>query len=304
MAPLDVHGLAGSCAGIRPTRLRGSYRDGDRKRSLAHRRVRQHRRGVGRASGGRPRPGRADDPSAHAAPRVAHPRAGGGVSATSSPTSALRVTVRLRRLRRRELRRHSHRSRTVGLVPPETRRERTAELKEIADFAQLLGVDVVGVHLGFVPHDRTSSDYRDVLARHPRRLRSLANERPGPAPRNGPGAGRRAVAISGRRRARQPVRQLRPGQHDPVRLRRADPGAAHARPLRPQHPLQRRHVVRPSPARPGAPKSRSARATSTSQPTSARSQRSATTGPLTIEREIPQEPDPPKSRNRRRRRSP
>ncbi len=55
-------------------------------------------------------------------------------------------------------------SRTVGLVPKETRRERTAELKEIADFAKLLGVDKVGVHIGFVPHDRTSADYRDVLA--------------------------------------------------------------------------------------------------------------------------------------------
>ena len=55
-------------------------------------------------------------------------------------------------------------SRTVGLVPKETRRERTVELKEIADFARLLGVDKVGVHIGFVPHDRTMNEYRDVLA--------------------------------------------------------------------------------------------------------------------------------------------
>jgi sugar phosphate isomerase/epimerase len=54
-------------------------------------------------------------------------------------------------------------SRTVGLVPKETRRERTAELKEIADFARLLDVDKVGVHIGFVPHDRTSNEYREVL---------------------------------------------------------------------------------------------------------------------------------------------
>jgi sugar phosphate isomerase/epimerase len=54
-------------------------------------------------------------------------------------------------------------TRTVGLVPRETRRERTAELKEIADFARLLHVDVVGVHIGFVPHERTSGDYQDVL---------------------------------------------------------------------------------------------------------------------------------------------
>jgi len=54
-------------------------------------------------------------------------------------------------------------SRTVGLVPPATRRERTAELKEIADFARLLGVKAVGVHIGFVPHDRDSEEYMDVI---------------------------------------------------------------------------------------------------------------------------------------------
>lgn len=53
--------------------------------------------------------------------------------------------------------------RTIGLVPRETREARTAELKEIADFAKLLGVKAVGVHLGFVPHDRASADYADVL---------------------------------------------------------------------------------------------------------------------------------------------
>jgi sugar phosphate isomerase/epimerase len=55
-------------------------------------------------------------------------------------------------------------SRTVGLVPPETRAARTAELKEIADFARLLGVEAVGLHIGFVPHDRATAEYRDVLA--------------------------------------------------------------------------------------------------------------------------------------------
>lgn len=42
--------------------------------------------------------------------------------------------------------------RTVGLVPPESRAARVQELKEIADFARLLGVDAVGLHLGFIPH--------------------------------------------------------------------------------------------------------------------------------------------------------
>lgn len=54
--------------------------------------------------------------------------------------------------------------RTVGLVPPATRVERTTELLEIADFARALGVDVVGVHLGFVPHDRADPTYEEVLA--------------------------------------------------------------------------------------------------------------------------------------------
>ena len=43
--------------------------------------------------------------------------------------------------------------RTIGLVPPETRAARTQEMKEIADFARVLGVDVVALHLGFLPED-------------------------------------------------------------------------------------------------------------------------------------------------------
>lgn len=53
---------------------------------------------------------------------------------------------------------------TIGLVPAATRTARTAELKEIADFANLMGVKTVGLHIGFVPHDRNTSEYRDVLA--------------------------------------------------------------------------------------------------------------------------------------------
>ncbi len=43
--------------------------------------------------------------------------------------------------------------RTVGLVPPDSRAERVQELKEIADFARLLGVDAVGLHIGFIAHE-------------------------------------------------------------------------------------------------------------------------------------------------------
>ncbi len=55
-------------------------------------------------------------------------------------------------------------TRTVGLVPPATRTERTKEMKEIADFARLLGVDVVALHLGFVPHAPSDPLYVDVRA--------------------------------------------------------------------------------------------------------------------------------------------
>jgi len=49
-------------------------------------------------------------------------------------------------------------------VPLETRAERTAELKEIADFAKLLDVPVVGLHMGFVPHDRSDPDYDKLVS--------------------------------------------------------------------------------------------------------------------------------------------
>lgn len=54
--------------------------------------------------------------------------------------------------------------RTVGLVPEATRAARIAEMTEISDFAKLLGVGAVGLHIGFVPADRTSSNYRNLIA--------------------------------------------------------------------------------------------------------------------------------------------
>ncbi len=53
--------------------------------------------------------------------------------------------------------------RTVGLVPPETRAQRTAEMKEIADFAKLLGCEVAALHIGFVPHDTSDPMYTEVI---------------------------------------------------------------------------------------------------------------------------------------------
>jgi sugar phosphate isomerase/epimerase len=54
-------------------------------------------------------------------------------------------------------------ARTVGLVPPATRSARLVEMKEISDFAKLLCCHVVALHLGFVPHDRKAPLYREVL---------------------------------------------------------------------------------------------------------------------------------------------
>ena len=53
---------------------------------------------------------------------------------------------------------------TVGLVPKGPRAARTQETKEISDFAKLLGVDCIGLHVGFVPHDASDPDYAEVLA--------------------------------------------------------------------------------------------------------------------------------------------
>ncbi len=53
--------------------------------------------------------------------------------------------------------------RTIGLVPPETRAARTREMKEIADFARVLGVDVVALHMGFIPEDPADPLYAEVV---------------------------------------------------------------------------------------------------------------------------------------------
>lgn len=53
--------------------------------------------------------------------------------------------------------------RTVGLVPEETRLSRLQEMKEISDFARLLNCDVIALHLGFVPHDTMSKAYQDIV---------------------------------------------------------------------------------------------------------------------------------------------
>ena len=53
--------------------------------------------------------------------------------------------------------------RTVGLVPEESRAARVREMKEISDFTRLLNCDTVALHIGFVPDDTTSASYRNLL---------------------------------------------------------------------------------------------------------------------------------------------
>ncbi len=53
---------------------------------------------------------------------------------------------------------------TIGLVPPDLRAARKQEICEIADFAKTLGCDRIGIHIGFIPHETDSHDYRDLVA--------------------------------------------------------------------------------------------------------------------------------------------
>ena len=36
-------------------------------------------------------------------------------------------------------------------------------MQEISDFARLLGCDAVGLHLGFIPHDRRAPLYTEII---------------------------------------------------------------------------------------------------------------------------------------------
>jgi sugar phosphate isomerase/epimerase len=54
-------------------------------------------------------------------------------------------------------------ARTVGLVPEATRAARVQEMKEIADFARALDCSAVALHIGFVPADHASASYRGLL---------------------------------------------------------------------------------------------------------------------------------------------
>ncbi|MCO8124850.1 sugar phosphate isomerase/epimerase [Stieleria sp. TO1_6] len=53
---------------------------------------------------------------------------------------------------------------TIGLVPPATRPSRLAEMFQISDFAKWLGCDTVALHLGFIPHDTKDPHYEPIVA--------------------------------------------------------------------------------------------------------------------------------------------
>jgi sugar phosphate isomerase/epimerase len=54
-------------------------------------------------------------------------------------------------------------ARTVGLVPEATRAARVQEMKEVADFAGVLGCSTVALHIGFISPDRGGPGYRGLV---------------------------------------------------------------------------------------------------------------------------------------------
>ncbi|MCA8989010.1 MAG: sugar phosphate isomerase/epimerase [Planctomycetaceae bacterium] len=54
-------------------------------------------------------------------------------------------------------------AKTVGLVPEDTRQQRAADARLTAQFARDLGCDTLGMHIGFVPQDRQSASYKDLI---------------------------------------------------------------------------------------------------------------------------------------------
>ncbi len=52
---------------------------------------------------------------------------------------------------------------TVGLVPAATRHQRLEEMKQISDYASWLACSAVGLHLGFIPHPRAAAAYDEIV---------------------------------------------------------------------------------------------------------------------------------------------
>lgn len=54
-------------------------------------------------------------------------------------------------------------ARTIGLVPEELREQRAADARLSAQFARDLGCETLGMHIGFVPEDRAGESYKDLI---------------------------------------------------------------------------------------------------------------------------------------------
>lgn len=54
-------------------------------------------------------------------------------------------------------------ARTVGLVPPESRKARVERTHAVANFAAEVGIAAVGCHIGFIPHETGSDVYSDMV---------------------------------------------------------------------------------------------------------------------------------------------
>jgi L-ribulose-5-phosphate 3-epimerase len=52
---------------------------------------------------------------------------------------------------------------TIGLVPPKTRAARIDALRQVADFAKLVGIDQVQTHCGFIPEDPSDPLYPQAV---------------------------------------------------------------------------------------------------------------------------------------------
>lgn len=52
---------------------------------------------------------------------------------------------------------------TIGIVPETWRKERVAGLKKVIDFANMLNVKTVTTHMGFMPENPSTKEYKDVL---------------------------------------------------------------------------------------------------------------------------------------------
>ncbi|MCC9601958.1 sugar phosphate isomerase/epimerase [Stieleria sp. JC731] len=53
---------------------------------------------------------------------------------------------------------------TIGLVPQASRESRLREMCEISDFAKALGCDTIALHLGFIPEDTNDPQYDQIVA--------------------------------------------------------------------------------------------------------------------------------------------